>query len=671
MTRPTPCPSPWTKCSPNPAAAMTSRAAASTSRVATPGASAARPAAAASATRSCRSRCQSSGDPDDHGAGHVRVVAVDERAEVHGQQVAVGQGRVGGPVVRDRGVGARGDDGVERRALGARLAHPLLEVAGHLPLGAPGLQAAGGDHPGERGVRRRRRPGAVRRPRPRPSPRAASRPGPGPDAARRASAPRVSSAWPSTVTWALSKPTAPCSPSAPRSTARAQARVDEDAQVGRLVRGLLGVAAVGGEHGPVLAPVGVVAGVHQHRGVRAREAGQVADVDQIGDEQGVEIRPAQQVTQRVAAPGVPARRPFGTGRARTPVSPGEDEVRAGLVRCPCALSACSSPHAAVRLHPWVLRTLVLTVVYGIAAGAVRGPAVLGPGPVEPVEHRAAPGRRRRGDRLGGRRGRPRPAPAGVDVVHRGARRRAGGGAAELDPARAVRRRHRRRRPPGRAGRARLVHRAAHPRRGRSSARAWAGSRCAATARAPTTRRSTPTTTRSRARPRLDAPRPLRRPPLRATTARRPRPARRPGSASRPRAARRPDRPSPGVRTPGRRSPERVPAAAGPELAERDRMPEAPRLAGAASGVDGAHDRPPRRAGLRRRSGPRRARLPASAPRPTHPSRSSRRSSRSCPPSRCRAARSTTPAASRPSPGTRSPRRSSRSRRKFGLRRPRS
>lgn len=36
---------------------------------------------------------------------------------------------------------------------------------------------------------------------------------------------------------------------------------------------------------------------------------------------------------------------------------------------------------------------------------------------------------------------------------------------------------------------------------------------------------------------------------------------------------------PGVRTPGRRSPERVPAAAGPELAERDRLPEAPRLAG--------------------------------------------------------------------------------------------
>ncbi|WP_433024855.1 hypothetical protein [Actinomycetospora sp. CA-053990] len=34
-----------------------------------------------------------------------------------------------------------------------------------------------------------------------------------------------------------------------------------------------------------------------------------------------------------------------------------------------------------------------------------------------------------------------------------------------------------------------------------------------------------------------------------------------------------------MRTPGRRSPERVPAAAGPELAERDRMPEAPRLAG--------------------------------------------------------------------------------------------
>ena len=60
-----------------------------------------------------------------------------------------------------------------------------------------------------------------------------------------------------------------------------------------------------------------VAGVHQHRGVGAREAGQVADVDEIGDEQGVEIRPAQQVTQRVAAPGVPARRPFGTGGLHT------------------------------------------------------------------------------------------------------------------------------------------------------------------------------------------------------------------------------------------------------------------------------------------------------------------------------------------------------------------
>ena len=92
---------------------------------------------------------------------------------------------------------------------------------------------------------------------------------------------------------------------------------DEDAQVGRLVRGLLGVAAVGGEDGAVLAPAGVVAGVHQHRGVGAREAGQVADVDEIGDEQGVEIRPAQQVTQRVAAPGVPARRPFGTGGLHT------------------------------------------------------------------------------------------------------------------------------------------------------------------------------------------------------------------------------------------------------------------------------------------------------------------------------------------------------------------
>src|SRR5580692_7677591 len=60
---------------------------------------------------------------DRHRAGHVRVVAVVERAEVHRHQIAHGQLAVGRDVMRDGPVGATGDDGVERGAVGTEQSH--------------------------------------------------------------------------------------------------------------------------------------------------------------------------------------------------------------------------------------------------------------------------------------------------------------------------------------------------------------------------------------------------------------------------------------------------------------------------------------------------------------------------------------------------------------------
>ena len=90
--------------------------------------------------------------PEDDGARHVGVVAVDRGAEVELQEVAVAQhGRVG-PVVRDRRVGAGGHDRLERRRLGAEREHPRVELAAHLPLGAAGPQRPLGGELGQRPV---------------------------------------------------------------------------------------------------------------------------------------------------------------------------------------------------------------------------------------------------------------------------------------------------------------------------------------------------------------------------------------------------------------------------------------------------------------------------------------------------------------------------------------
>ena len=57
-------------------------------------------------------------------------------------------------MVRNRGVGARGHDGLERHPVGAVVQHQRLQLAAHLALGAAGPQATAVDQIGQRGVGR-------------------------------------------------------------------------------------------------------------------------------------------------------------------------------------------------------------------------------------------------------------------------------------------------------------------------------------------------------------------------------------------------------------------------------------------------------------------------------------------------------------------------------------
>ena len=88
--------------------------------------------------------------PEDDGAGHVGVVAVDGRAEVELEEVAVAQLGGVGPVVRDRRVGAGGDDRLEGRRLRAERQHPGVELPADLQLGAARAQRALGGELGQR-----------------------------------------------------------------------------------------------------------------------------------------------------------------------------------------------------------------------------------------------------------------------------------------------------------------------------------------------------------------------------------------------------------------------------------------------------------------------------------------------------------------------------------------
>ena len=96
----------------------------------------------------------------------------------------------------------------------------------------------------------------------------------------------ASAAWASTVTWSDSNPSAPIPSSAANPARVSGARpLDHGLQVGHLGGDLRAVAAVGAQ-----AALRVAVDVHEQRGVRPGEAGEVADVDQVGDQQRVDAR---------------------------------------------------------------------------------------------------------------------------------------------------------------------------------------------------------------------------------------------------------------------------------------------------------------------------------------------------------------------------------------------
>ena len=84
--------------------------------------------------------------------GHVGVIAADQGTEVDLDEVAGGQHRIGGPVMRDRRIRPAGHDRLERDAVGAVVEHQGFQFAAHLAFGPAGPQPAAGHQIGQRGV---------------------------------------------------------------------------------------------------------------------------------------------------------------------------------------------------------------------------------------------------------------------------------------------------------------------------------------------------------------------------------------------------------------------------------------------------------------------------------------------------------------------------------------
>ena len=291
------------KWSPWPASAMTSRAAASTATTSAPTASAARPAACDGGDQLVDLPLPVGGVPEHEGAGHVGVVAVDGRAEVELQEVAVAQhGRVG-PVVRDRGVGAGGHDRLEGRRLGAQGRASGRRARGRPPARCgPGRSApsAASSASAWSATAQARRSASIS---------SSSL------IARCASTARRIDASSGTVPPAsaehllqrgqpvdgevvrlVAEPAGAPLDARPGPAPATVRPVDQQLDVGHLDAGLRGVPAVGAEQvGPV--------GAHQQRAVGAGEAGQVAHVEQVGDQDGVQPalgrRSARSASRRV------------------------------------------------------------------------------------------------------------------------------------------------------------------------------------------------------------------------------------------------------------------------------------------------------------------------------------------------------------------------------------
>ena len=240
------------------------------------------------------------GVPEDDGAGHVGVVAVDGRAEVELEEVAVAQhGRVG-PVVRDRRVGAGGHDRLERRPPRRRAAS--MRASSSRPTSSsvrPGRSApsAASSASAWSATAQARRSASIS---------SSSL------IARCASTARRTDASSGTVPPALgqhllqggepvdgqrraTRSRAGRRPAAPRlgASAATVARSTSTSTSGTWAAGLRRVPAVGAEQvGPV--------GAHQQRAVGAGEAGQVAHVEQVGDQDGVQPALGRGRPQRVA-----------------------------------------------------------------------------------------------------------------------------------------------------------------------------------------------------------------------------------------------------------------------------------------------------------------------------------------------------------------------------------
>ena len=82
------------------------------------------------------------------------MISADQGTEVDLDEVAGGQHRIGGPVMRDRRIRPAGHDRLERDAVGAVVEHQGLQFAAHLAFGPSGPQSAARHQVGQRGVGR-------------------------------------------------------------------------------------------------------------------------------------------------------------------------------------------------------------------------------------------------------------------------------------------------------------------------------------------------------------------------------------------------------------------------------------------------------------------------------------------------------------------------------------
>ncbi len=76
------------------------------------------------------------------GAGHVRAVAVEDDAEVEGEEAVAGEFAIGGAAVGECGAGAGGDDGFKAHGFGTAAAGLVLELGGDGEFREAGLEEA-------------------------------------------------------------------------------------------------------------------------------------------------------------------------------------------------------------------------------------------------------------------------------------------------------------------------------------------------------------------------------------------------------------------------------------------------------------------------------------------------------------------------------------------------